>query len=215
MPRSTTSNELLRPAALAIAGVAIAAVGVLVLASGVGRAAGPATANASTPAAATPAVTPPASAPVSDPTEDPAETPQPSPEPTQPADDGDLLPVALETFDGHAVTVAILDETGSVTGAVTGQPGDGASVEGYSLHVENVDADTLRLTWIDFPIDNELKLLVLHDPDGELRLVMVQPEPRGETDAIGFDRELLVSFDRPVEASQVETFLQDGLDTIG
>jgi hypothetical protein len=32
------------------------------------------------------------------------------------------------------------------------------SVDAYTLKVENLDASTLKLTWVDFPIDNALAL---------------------------------------------------------
>ena len=44
---------------------------------------------------------------------------------------------------------------------------------------------------------------------------MVQPAPTGATDAIGFDRVLILSFSQPISAAQVEAFLQEGLDTPG
>ena len=78
----------------------------------------------------------------------------------------------------------------------------------------NVDAKTLKLTWIDFPIDNGLTLYI-DRVNGHLRLLLIQPEPSGTTDAIGFDRELVLTFSQPVSASSVETFLQGGLDTPG
>ena len=88
------------------------------------------------------------------------------------------------------------------------------SVEPYTLEVENLDATTLQLTWVDFPIDNALALYI-DESDGGIRLVLVQPEPTGPTDAMGFDRELILSFSEPVSADEVEAFLQDGLDTPG
>ena len=88
------------------------------------------------------------------------------------------------------------------------------SVEPYTLKVENVDATTLKLTWVDFPIDNALALYIDKSDPG-IRLVLVQPEPADPGDSIGFDRELVLSFSEPISAHQVEAFLQDGLDTPG
>ena len=125
------------------------------------------------------------------------------------------IKVDLANATDADVYVDIVDETGLLVDAESGTPGDGMSVEPYTLVVENVDANTLRLTWVDFPIDNALALYVIDGTDGGLRLVLVQPEPTGTTDAIGFDRELILSFSQPVPADQVEAFLQDGLDTPG
>ena len=72
----------------------------------------------------------------------------------------------------------------------------------------------LRMTWIDYPIDSSLSLFI-DRVDGHLRLLLEQPEPDGATDAVGFDRELVLTFSEPVAASSVEAFLQDGMDTSG
>ena len=77
-----------------------------------------------------------------------------------------------------------------------------------------VGPTTLKLTWIDFPTDNALALYV-DRVDGKLRFLLVQPEPTEPTDAIGFDRELVLTFAEPVSAGDVTTMLQDGLDTPG
>ena len=104
--------------------------------------------------------------------------------------------------------------TGLLVEAASGTPGDGASVEAYTVNVENLDPTTLRLSWVDFPIDNALALYIDRSEDG-YRFVLVQPDPTGPTDAMGFDRELVLTFAQPISASQVETFLQGGLDTPG
>ena len=142
----------------------------------------------------------------------------PAPAPTPEVEDpgSDLLPihVELDSTSGQSVSVDILDRTGFIESATTGQPGDGATVEPYSVLVENIDARTLRLTWTDYPIDNALALYV--DPNGaSLRFVLVQPAPTGEADAMGEGRILDLTFDRDVSAAQVEAFLQEGLDTPG
>ena len=117
------------------------------------------------------------------------------------------------THRGH-VYVDIVDGTGLLVDAASGTPGDGASVEAYTVNVENLDPTTLRLSWVDFPIDNALALYIDRFEDG-YRFVLVQPDPTGTTDAMGFDRELVLTFSQPISASQVETFLQGGLDTPG
>lgn len=150
--------------------------------------------------------------PVATPTTAPVATPTPAPS----DGGGDAMPltVDLENVTGADIEVDIVDRTGTVTGAVSGTPGDGASVEPYTLLVENVDDRTLRLTWVDFPIDNDLGLYIDQTSDG-LRFVLVQPEPTEATDAVAFDRILELTFDAPVSADEVEAFLQDGLDTPG
>ena len=106
----------------------------------------------------------------------------------------------------------IVDSTGLLVHARSGTPGDGMSVEG--LVASNIDATTLKLTWTDFPIDNALALYV-DEHEGGLRLLLVQPAPSGTTDALGFDRELILSFSEPIAADEVQTVLVEGLDTPG
>ena len=78
--------------------------------------------------------------------------------------------------------------------------------------IENLDERTLKLTWVDFGIDNALALHFFQD--GKV-LVMVQPEPDGDVDAMGHDRALILTFMEPIAADGIEGFLQGGLDTPG
>ena len=144
----------------------------------------------------------------------PAPTPVATPAPTDGGSDAMPLTVNLDNATYDDVRVDIVDGIGILVGAESGTPGDGGSVEPYTLKVENIDAKTLKLTWVDYPIDNALALYIDTNDDG-YRFVLVQPEPTGETDAIAFDRELVLTFAEPISASQVEAFLQDGLDTPG
>ncbi|MGH2476219.1 MAG: hypothetical protein ACRDIL_13240, partial [Candidatus Limnocylindrales bacterium] len=57
--------------------------------------------------------------------------------------------VELDSTSGQDVYVDILDRTRFIKSATTAQPGDGATVEPYSVLVENIDARTLRLSWTD------------------------------------------------------------------
>jgi hypothetical protein len=189
MSSSINRSGSFRAATLTAGGAVLAALAVVALTAGPGKAASPST------AASSPSAPPPSTSPIA--------TTAPVP-----------ASIELVTADDSDVVVRLVDRTGSITAAVSGRPGDGASVEGYSLSVANADASTLRLTWIDYPVDNELTLFV-DEVDGRVRLLLVQPEPKGDTDAIGFDRELLLTFDHPVAARTVAAFLQDGLDTPG
>jgi hypothetical protein len=166
----------------------------------------------------------PPSSPTPSPTADPIVEPTPVPTPVQtpvptPVQTGVPTPVApikvdLITSNGANVYVDIADRTGWLVSAKSGTPAEGMSVAPYTIEVENLDATTLKLTWVDFPIDNALALYI-DESEGGLRLVLVQPEPTGSTDSIAHDRELILSFSQPIAADDVETFLQDGLDTAG
>jgi hypothetical protein len=148
----------------------------------------------------------------------PVLTPAPSMAPSEvPADGGtDAMPIRVDiaNIGGDDVYVDIVDETGTLIGASSGPAGSGASVDTYALRVENVDTTTLRLTWVDYPIDNVLALYVFPN-DGVLHLALIQPEPSGPTDSIVHDRVLLLEFSQPISADDVEATLQDGLDTPG
>ena len=122
--------------------------------------------------------------------------------------------VKLKNATNADVRVEIVDHTQLLVGAESGTPGGGMSVEPNTLKVENLGATTLKLTWVDFGIDNALTLFV-DRVDGGYRLLLIQPEPTSPTDAMGFDRELVLSFSEAISAGQVETFLQGGLDTAG
>jgi hypothetical protein len=166
------------------------------------------------PAPSAPVVTP---APVISP--EPIATPEPTqtPEPTEtpePSDDAGDVPnvIDLQTADGHDVTVDLSEIVHLLDGAESGNPAEGMSVEPYTLKLENLDERTLKLTWVDFGIDNDLALYRFQD--GKV-LVMVQPEPTTDVDAIGFDRELILTFKEPVSADEIDGFLQGGLDTPG
>ena len=157
-----------------------------------------------------PVVSPSPSAP-STPVPAPDETPGPTPVPDG-GSDAMPIKVDLRNATGADVYVDIVDSTGLLVAARSGTPGDGMSVEG--LVAENIDAATLKLTWTDFPIDNELALYV-DEHEGGIRFLLVQPGPTGTTDAMGFDRELILSFSEPISADQVETIIVEELDTPG
>ena len=116
--------------------------------------------------------------------------------------------VALTVATDHAVTVDVTDASSSLIGAASGTPGDGASVAAFTLTATNASPTTVRLTWVGGPCDSANFLSI--DVDRH-RLVLVQPECPG--DAIATDRILDLEFATPIKASDLETFLQDGLDT--
>jgi hypothetical protein len=198
-PRMPALPAVLLAGAIILTGAACAAVGV-----------GP----------TTPPTAPPAS-PVSTPIPSPAitavpatpsavPTAKPTPVETDPGSDGMPITVNLENATHHKVYVDIVDQSGRVLSGTSGHPGDGATVAPLTLKVENVDARTLRLTWVDIPGDNALGLYI----DKTLtHFVMVQPEHDGDT--IPFDRILILKFSQPVSARYIQAVLQNGTDTVG
>jgi len=148
----------------------------------------------------------PTSAPTSAPTAAPTSAPTTVPVVTSSPIGTAHVPLTVATPD--AVTVDVTDDSASLIGATSGTPGDGASVEAYTLAVTNVSPTTLRLTWVGGPCDAANQLSI---DAARHRLLLVQKECPG--DAIATDRVLDLEFATPVHASEFEAFLQDGLDT--
>jgi hypothetical protein len=142
-----------------------------------------------------------------------APTPAPSAHPT--GADGlgrDAIPLTVDLTNetNDKVYIDIADNSGLLVDAVSGTPRDGASVEPYTLRVENIDARTLRLTWSDYAIPNALALYI---DETASRFMLVQPEPKGDVDAMVHDRVLILTFSEPISADDIQPILQDGLDT--
>lgn len=152
---------------------------------------------------------PPSEEPTAPPTTPPSD--EPSEEPTEPPADGPTI-VALENLTGHDVSIEIDDQTGRIVKAESGTPGDGMSVRWFDVKVENIDDDTLRVVWVGLPRDEVVRLAV-STVDGKLRLRFVQDAPPANSDAVGFDRILELSFDEPVRSEDVLTSVQESTDT--
>ena len=154
-----------------------------------------------------PAASPdPSSPPVSPPTQTPIE-PTPSVEPSEPPTTGDIA-VPLKNLTDDDVSVVIDDETRKLDAAASGNPGDGMSVRWFDVKVENTDADTLRVVWVGLPRD-EIVRLTIAEVDGAVRLSFVQDAPPANSDALGFDRVLELSFDEPVRSEDVVTTVKE------
>ena len=147
-------------------------------------------------------------APVPTPTSAPVVTPTPAPAgptavPSQPSTGGDIA-VPLKNLTGDDVSVAIDDTTGMLDVASSGDPGDGMSVRWFHVKVENIDADTLRVVWVGLPRDEVIGLTITEEA-GAIHLAFRQDAPPANSDALGFDRVLELSFDAPVRADDVTT----------
>ncbi len=123
---------------------------------------------------------------------------------------GATFHVDLATATGRPVSIDVNDESGRLTGAASGTPGDGVSVPMGSVEIVNEGPSALRLTWAGPPCATELLLVV--DAAASL-LTVVQPECTG--DSIAFDRVLVLEFDGAVSADEVDGIIQTGIDTPG
>ena len=187
MSRVPSTANLARPA-IAIAVVLVAGVAIL-MSGALGRAAEPDPAGSPTPA----------------PTVRPDVTPTPAP---SDAPSGGIVRVALNERSGHSVSVLIDDRTGSLVDARTGTPGDGMSVRWHEARVENLDDSSLRLVWSGWPRDEEVTMSISTVGDG-YKILLTQAAPYPNTDAMGYDRILVLTFDSPISADAVKVTFKD------
>ena len=188
MTSSTPRRGQVNPALAIVLGVvAVAGIAAAVLVS---RPAGP---------AGSPAPVMPSSAPVATPTIAP--TPAPTAKPTK-APPAGTTNVELENATDHQVVVQVHDQTGTLAGVVSGTPGDGMSVRWHDAIVKNADARTILVTWAGLPQDDTLDLGVAI-VDGKLQVTIVQAGPVANSDAMGEDRIVALTFDSPVSAGDV------------
>lgn len=145
------------------------------------------------------------------PTATPVLTPEPSATPSPAPSDG-IGDIDIRNLTDHDVKLRVTDATGKVVTVKSGNPGDGMSVRWFDVDVENIDATTLRVTWVGLPRDEVVQLGV-SAVDGGYRLRFVQAAPPANSDATGFDRIVEIAFGEPVRAEDVRATIQESLDT--
>jgi len=136
----------------------------------------------------------------------PVATPSATPaSPTTPAPTSAAVPsvVVLDTVDDNDPRVAIDDQTGTLADVVAGHAGDGMSVRWNEAIVDQIDPRTIRVTWVGFPGEEQVVLTITAD-GGAPVLVFDQKAPYANTDALGADRVLVLTFDSAVDAADVE-----------
>ena len=148
----------------------------------------PDTGAPSTPAPASPAPATPAPA-----------TPAPTPAPSQGLGDE---PIVLDVALGHVVSVVVTDRGAGLVGAESGKAADGMSVGWGDAIVKNVDPNTIQVTWVGFPQDETIGLVVESEGNGVL-LRFGQNAPYENSDAMGADRVMTFTFAEPVSADDV------------
>jgi hypothetical protein len=193
----SSRGQTLPPVAVALGAIAVVGVAFAILVS---RPAAPAAGGAS------PSATPSVSAPA--PSRSP-ETPKPS-APASPTAEPSKVPssIELESTSGHQVRADVIDQIGSLAGAVSGQPGDGMSVRWHDAVVEQVGPNSIRITWSALPLDDHIGIGI-HDLDGPLTVVIVQAGPPANSDAMGEDRVVILTFDHAVKAGDVAVEVLD------
>jgi hypothetical protein len=125
-----------------------------------------------------------------------------TPAPTADPSDGPTV-VVLDTVDENDPRVVVDDQTGTLADVLAGHAGDGMSTRWNTAIVDQVDPKTIRVTWVGFPDEEEVVLTITAD-GGAPVLVFDQKAPYANTDALGADRVLVLTFDSAVQADDVE-----------
>jgi hypothetical protein len=167
---------------------------------------------ACTGAAASPSPSP-SSPPVVSPSPDPSVEPSPQPSPDPSEAPGDLV-VDLDTLARHDVSVVIDDQIGVVVDASSGEPGDGMSVRWFDALVESLGPQTIGVTWVGLPVD-EFVGLQITEYEGGIRLHFDESNPPLYSDAVGFDRVLVLEFDESVSPADVVVTFEGGPENEG
>jgi hypothetical protein len=156
---------------------------------------------------------------VSSPT--PMATPQPTAAPTSPVTPAPVTPapvtpaptpeavgvppvVVLDTIQDPDPQVAIDDKTGTLVSIRSGHAGDGMSVRWNSAQVVQLGPNTVEVTWVGFPGEELIGLTIDANDDDVPVLIFDQKAPYANTDALGSDRVLVLTFDKPVDADKID-----------
>lgn len=134
----------------------------------------------------------------------------PSPRPSDDASDG-IDVVDLITVVRIDYSALVWDESDSLADASSGEPGRGASVGPDEVGIEHVDADAIRLTWTDLPIQNQVRVSISRDGDGRYVVRIVRPRPQMPTDGDAADRVLVLDFHVAVPAKDLRVEIVDTL----
>ena len=210
MPRSSRSGPRLAVPNLLIAVAALVAL-VAIAGCSLGVAAPRPSGSSSTPPSV---VTPEAPLPTAVPNGPtgvpPSGVPQPSAPPSRlvPATPGtggvDGMVLPLDVFLPDDVQLAISDRDGLIEQAASGQAGDGMSVAWGQAIVRNAGPRTLEVTWTGIPRDELVTLVAQSDGDRVL-LRFGQEAPPENSDAMGADRVVVLTFVDPIDAGHVVT----------
>lgn len=135
----------------------------------------------------------------------PSPTAVPQPTVIEPGGSFPTFTVDLIEQIGADASVVISDQSGTLTGASSAAPGDGASVPDGAIQTTSLSADpnTIALTWSGTPCDTVHALTIA--PDG---VSMQLDRQRCEGDAIGVDHVLLLTFDHAVDVTKVDPILR-------
>jgi hypothetical protein len=128
-------------------------------------------------------------------------TPQVSPPQASPALSPSPLVMSVELigFGGRTLsTIEVVDESGTLAGAHTGQPAEDPSDPSPDVRNDPSDPSTVILTWTGILDDKDRRLTIA--PDGRTMSLDVL---RGCGDLVPVNRVLALTFNGPVPADEV------------
>ena len=139
----------------------------------------------------------------------PVETPVPTPVPTTAPPSATPRPTIppLEVEGGGLDGLVIDNSDGLISGAGAGRGGF-MSMRWLESTVEQVSPTRIRVTWAAYPDESIVDVKVAQTPSGGVAITVYERLPLPATDAEGEDRILLLEFDRPVDANDVEVSIE-------
>jgi hypothetical protein len=149
-----------------------------------------------------PVVVPPVTTPTASTT--PTATPQVSPTPT-PQSSPVVISVDLVGFGDRALsTIEVVDASGNLVGARTGQPAEDPSDPSPTVRNDPADPATVLVTWYGLLDDTDRRLTIA--PDGRTMTLDKLP---GCGDLVPVNRVLVLTFAGPVPADDVTLTIVD------
>jgi hypothetical protein len=139
--------------------------------------------------------------PVVPPIVSPSPTPSASATPSPSSSAAARFDVALIDELGKDVRVEVVDESGTLVGARSGQPDGGPEIGPSRIGIVNdpTDPNVLIVGWVDGPCDVRHRLTI--DASGR---VMLLEQPACQGDAMGIGRTLVLTFVEAIPAAEVE-----------
>jgi hypothetical protein len=126
-----------------------------------------------------------------------SETPRPSP-----TDVPGAPRVTLDIAAEWDVVAIVNDRTTKLTEATSGTAGATMSVQWFKSIVKNLDANTIQITWVGLPRDEEIRVDVSR-AGTSWAVEFTQASPPLNSDAEGADRIIVLKFSEAVPATDV------------
>lgn len=143
--------------------------------------------------------------PMTTPTASMAPTATPQVSPSAPSPSPLVMSVELVGFGGRTLsTIEVVDESGTLVGARTGQPAEDPSDPSPDVRNDPADPATVVLTWTGILDDTDRRLTIA--PDGRTMTLDVLP---GCGDLLPVNRVLALTFSGPVPADEVTVTIVD------